>query len=511
MAVRQPRQPGPIQQADTAARKDDQPLPFEILQLATDNLPGGPQLGRQLLVGNPQFIIRTGMTGEVCGKAGVEPAESDRLDQGYKAAEMIAEGGEYKSPEGVQRLHSIIEVTGWNGQRSHPGFGDTLGRVATVAEQAGRGQHTGITRAKSIEHDFATVLCTRHDLHTALDHQQVIATPVTLVKNRGFLGQTDLVGIVQQRLHAAGSGGFPGQLRKDGMPVSFHSKDCTVAIRFDLAKDTRRSPRDHCKPEACPMRLAAAVLLLLVLAPLQADVVGKAVTYTADGTVMNGYLAWDNATDSKRPGILVVHEWWGHNDYARKRAEMLAKLGYTALAVDMYGDGKTAGHPEDAGKFAGAVRKNLDLMQARFNAARTYLNSHPTVDPEKNAAIGYCFGGSVVLSMARAGADLDGVVSFHGSLGGLPPVNDTITAKVLVANGADDSFISAESIAVFRDDMDVAGADYTFIDYPGAKHSFTNPGATRVGEQFGLPLEYNAAADKASWQAMLDFFNTLFR
>ena len=189
---------------------------------------------------------------------------------------------------------------------------------------------------------------------------------------------------------------------------------------------------------------------------------------------------------------------------------MLAELGYTALAVDMYGDGKTASHPKDAGKFAGAVRKNLDLMQARFNAARTYLNAHSTVDPEKNAAIGYCFGGSVVLSMARAGADLDGVVSFHGSLGGLPPIDKEVTAKVLVANGADDSFISAESIAVFRDDMDVAGADYTFINYPGAKHSFTNPGATSVGKQFELPLEYNAEADQASWQAMLDFFNTLF-
>ena len=259
------------------------------------------------------------------------------------------------------------------------------------------------------------------------------------------------------------------------------------------------------------MQRMAAVLFLIVLTPLQAAVVGKTVSYEAGGTVMQGYLAWDDAVDGKRPGILVVHEWWGHNDYARKRAEMLAELGYAALAVDMYGDGKTAEHPEDAGKFAGAVRKDLALMQSRFNAARDYLNSQPVVDPQRNAAIGYCFGGSVVLSMARAGADLDGVVSFHGSLGGLPPVNDTVTARVLVANGADDTFISAESIAVFKDDMDVAGADYTFINYPGAKHSFTNPGADAFGKKFALPLEYNAEADAASWQAMQDFLQKIFK
>ncbi len=259
------------------------------------------------------------------------------------------------------------------------------------------------------------------------------------------------------------------------------------------------------------IRHIAAVLMLLAVLPLQAAVTGKEVSYRAGDTVMKGYLAWDDAVSGKRPGILVVHEWWGHNDYARKRADMLAELGYTALAVDMYGEGKTAGHPEDAGKFSGAVRKDLDLMQARFNAARDFLNTQETVDPEQNAAIGYCFGGSVVLSMARAGADLDGVVSFHGSLGGLPPVDDAITARVLVANGADDGFVSAESIAVFKDDMDVAGADYTFIDYPGAKHSFTNPGANAFGEKFNLPLEYNAEADKASWAAMLDFLDRIFK
>ena len=259
------------------------------------------------------------------------------------------------------------------------------------------------------------------------------------------------------------------------------------------------------------LRTIAAVILAIAIAPLQAAVVGKEVSYQTGDTVMKGYLAYDDALTGKRPGILVVHEWWGHNSYARKRAEMLAGLGYTAMAVDMYGGGKTADHPDNAGKFATAVRQNQDMMQARFNAARHYLNSHETVDPELNAAIGYCFGGSVVLGMARSGADLDGVVSFHGSLGGLPPVSDKVTAKVLAANGADDPFNSKESIELFKKEMETAGADFEFIDYPGARHSFTNPEANVFGEKFGLPLEYNAEVDKASWQKMQQFLDSIFK
>ena len=259
------------------------------------------------------------------------------------------------------------------------------------------------------------------------------------------------------------------------------------------------------------LRIIAAVILGIAIAPLQAAVVGKEVSYQAGDTVMKGYLAYDDALTGKRPGILVVHEWWGHNSYARKRAEMLAELGYTAMAVDMYGDGKTADHPDNALKFATAVRQNQDMMQARFNAARHYLNSQETVDPELNAAIGYCFGGSVVLGMARSGADLDGVVSFHGSLDGLPPVADKVTAKVLVANGADDPFNSKESIELFKEEMEMAGVDFEFINYPGVKHSFTNPDANVFGEKFGLPLEYNAEADKASWQKMQQFLDSIFK
>ena len=259
------------------------------------------------------------------------------------------------------------------------------------------------------------------------------------------------------------------------------------------------------------LRFVTSLLLLSMALSVQAAVVGKEVTYQAGATVLKGYLAWDDAIQGKRPGILVVHEWWGHNAYVRKRADMLAALGYTALALDMYGDGKTAQHPEDAGKFATAVRTDLPLLEARFNAARALLNAQDTVDRARNAAIGYCFGGSVVLEMARSGADLAGVVSFHGSLGGLGAVSDRVMAKVLVANGADDPFITAEQIAIFKDDMDAAGVDYHFINYPGAKHSFTNPDADTFGEKFGLPLQYNAKADADSWQAMQEFLAGIFK
>jgi len=252
-------------------------------------------------------------------------------------------------------------------------------------------------------------------------------------------------------------------------------------------------------------------LLLAVGLSAQAAIVGKEVRYQSGDVTLQGYLVRDDAMQGKRPGILVVHEWWGHNDYARSRAEQLAALGYVALAVDMYGDGRTAAHPDDAGKFAGAVRSNLPLMRARFQAARAFLNAQADVDSGRNAAIGYCFGGGVVLEMARSGEDLAGVVSFHGSLGGGSPVAPgSIKARILVANGADDPFVSAEQIAAFKAEMDAAGADYTFINYPGARHSFTNPGADEYGAKFGLPLAYDAEADAASWAEMQAFFRSLF-
>lgn len=243
----------------------------------------------------------------------------------------------------------------------------------------------------------------------------------------------------------------------------------------------------------------------------EAAVVGKEVDYRSGDTTLKGYIAYDDSIKGKRPGILVVHEWWGHNAYARHRADMLAKLGYTALAVDMYGDGKQAKHPDDAGKFAGAVRKNMPEAEARFRAAMKLLHKHPTVDKHKTAAIGYCFGGGIVLEMARRGVPLDGVVSFHGSLPTANPAQKgQVKAKILVLNGADDPFTKPEQIAAFKQEMESAGVDYRFIDYPGAKHAFTNPQADEYGKRFNLPLAYNAEADKASWAEMQGFLKKIF-
>jgi dienelactone hydrolase len=240
-------------------------------------------------------------------------------------------------------------------------------------------------------------------------------------------------------------------------------------------------------------------------------IVGKSVDYTSQGVTFKGYLAYDENLKGKRPGVLVVHEWWGLNDYARKRAQMLAELGYTALAVDMYGDGKTAMHPDDAGKFSSELMKNFDVAKTRFLTAMDFLKQQPTVDPTKIAAIGYCFGGGVVLNMARQGADLKGVASFHGSLSAVKPAEPgMVKAKALVLHGADDKFIKPEQIEAFKKEMSEAGVDYTFISYPGAVHSFTSPDADALGKKFGLPLAYNADADKKSWDELKMFLKKIF-
>ena len=258
--------------------------------------------------------------------------------------------------------------------------------------------------------------------------------------------------------------------------------------------------------------LGFIIISLTLPLSAQSKVITKEVSYQQDGTKLVGYLAYDDAIKGKRPGILVVHEWWGHNDYARSRARQLAKLGYVAFSLDMYGDGKTADHPKDAGRFAGQVKNNMDVAEARFNAARAQLVANKLTDSSKVAAIGYCFGGGIVLEMARRGADMKGVVSFHGSLGtNAPAQKGKVNSKVLVFNGADDPFVKPESISAFKQEMKQAEVDATFVNIPGAKHSFTNPGATANGKKFNLPLEYNAEADKNSWSQMLKFFDKLFK
>ncbi len=235
------------------------------------------------------------------------------------------------------------------------------------------------------------------------------------------------------------------------------------------------------------------------------------VSYSATGVTMKGFMAYDAGAEEKRPGIIVVHEWWGHNEYARKRARMLADLGYTALAVDMYGAGKQAAHPGDAMKFSSAVMKNMAVARARFQAALDVLKKHPTVDPNNIAAIGYCFGGGVVLQMAREGLDLKGVVSFHGSLATFRPARPgRVKARVLVLHGADDSFITPEQVAAFTKEMEKANVRFEIESFPGAKHAFTNPEADTYAKQFNIPLAYNAKADEQSWEEMQAFFEEIF-
>jgi len=254
-----------------------------------------------------------------------------------------------------------------------------------------------------------------------------------------------------------------------------------------------------------------AILCLLFSLDAVAAIVQKEISYQQDGTVMKGFLAYDDTFSDKRPGVLVVHEWWGHNAYARKRAVMLAELGYTALAVDMYGDGKIADHPKDAGKFSSAIGGNLPLANARFKAAITTLKKQSMVEADDIAAVGYCFGGGILLNMARMGIDIDGVVSFHGSVATSSPASKgDIKTRIRVFNGADDPFVKAEQITAFKQEMEKAGADYQFVNYPGAKHSFTNPGSTVMGKKFGLPLEYNEKADRDSWQQTQAFFKEIF-
>lgn len=240
------------------------------------------------------------------------------------------------------------------------------------------------------------------------------------------------------------------------------------------------------------------------------SLVGEEVTYATDSTTMKGFLAYDEAAVGKRPGILVVHEWWGHNDYTRERAEMLAELGYTALAVDMYGDGKQAAHPDDAGKFSGMVMRNIDEAKARFKAAMSLLKAQPSVDSTQIAAIGYCFGGSVVLTMANAGEDLDAVAAFHSGVQ-LPVMpNENLKARVLVCNGGADPFVSEESVAAFKKAMDEIEADYEYIAYEGAQHAFTSKDADSLGQKFNLPLAYQEKADKDSWEALQKLLNETF-
>ncbi len=237
----------------------------------------------------------------------------------------------------------------------------------------------------------------------------------------------------------------------------------------------------------------------------------EAVNYSLDTVTMNGFIAYDESSQAKRPVVLIVHEWWGMNDYVKSRAKQLAQLGYLAMAVDLYGNGKNAETPDDAGKLATPFYKNPAMAKERFDAALKKIKTYPVADTTKIAAIGYCFGGGMVLNFARMGENLNGVVSFHGSLLGVPADRSKLKANILVCHGEYDKFVTPDEVASFKKQLDSIGARYTFRSYPGATHAFTNPNATEKGKKYNMPIAYNAAADTASFNEMKTFFAEIFK
>ena len=235
------------------------------------------------------------------------------------------------------------------------------------------------------------------------------------------------------------------------------------------------------------------------------------VTYNSNGTVLKGFMAYDASNTSKRPGVLVVHEWWGLNEYAKTRAKQLAMMGYIALAVDMFGNGQTADNPDAAMQLAGPFYQNPTLTRERLQAAIDKIKTYDQTDTGRLAAIGYCYGGYVVLNAAKLGADLDGVVVFHGNLSGAPVKKELLKSRILVCHGERDNFIPQDEINAFKKSMDSVGADYTFRSYPNATHAFTNPAATETGKKHNMPIEYNASADSASWNDMKGFLRNVLK
>lgn len=252
------------------------------------------------------------------------------------------------------------------------------------------------------------------------------------------------------------------------------------------------------------------LLLLALLAPAltQAAIETKTVEYRQGDARLVGYLAYPKDAKGSLPGVLVVHEWLGLNDYAKRRADQLAELGYVAFAADIYGDGKIITDTKEAGKLSGSYKKDRPLLRARVAAALATLKAQPGVATDKIAAIGYCFGGTTVLELARSGVNVAGVVSFHGGLDTPAPQDArNIRAKVLALHGADDPYVPADQVAAFENEMRQGGADWQLIAYGGAVHGFTNPAN---GSDNSKGAAYNAAADARSWAAMQQFFGELF-
>jgi dienelactone hydrolase len=263
-----------------------------------------------------------------------------------------------------------------------------------------------------------------------------------------------------------------------------------------------------------PMRHAIHILALVVASTLwftpasgRAELKTEQVEYKDGEATLQGFVAWDDAAKGKRPGILVVHEWWGHNEHAREQARRLAKAGYVGFALDMYGKGKLAKHPTEAKAFVAEATANPAAEKARFEAALAELKKRPQVDAKKIGVIGYCFGGAVALDMARMGVPLAVVATFHGALGTKQKAKPGLKPRILVLTGADDPMVGPDQVAAFKQEMTAAKARFEVIEYAGAKHAFTNPDADKAG----VPgLAYDAKADGESWAALVKVLGQVF-
>lgn len=233
------------------------------------------------------------------------------------------------------------------------------------------------------------------------------------------------------------------------------------------------------------------------------------ITYSVGNKEFKGFIAYDQSITGKRPAVLVVHEWWGLTDYPKARAIQLAKMGYIAFAVDLFGEGKIAANPTEAQALTAPFYADPQLAKTQLDAAIAKIKQYEQTDPTTIFAIGYCFGGSMVLNSAKLGSELKAVVSFHGGLKGVPANKDLLKAKILVCHGGNDKFVSEEEVNTFKHQLDSIGADYKFIVFPNATHAYSNPASTATGKKFNMPIEYNKRADQNSWTDMKLFFESL--
>lgn len=257
------------------------------------------------------------------------------------------------------------------------------------------------------------------------------------------------------------------------------------------------------------MKLPSHFLLLATMTACSSHIITQTVEYRLGPLMMKGFVAHGHLGSGKSPAVMIAPEWSGLNDYARRRARQLAELGYIAFAIDPYGEGKEAASPGEAAQLSGRLRNDPATLRARMSAALEYLKSRADVDTARIAVIGYCFGGTCALELARSGAHISGVVSFHGGLSALMPARpDDINAPILVLHGADDPNVPPAQVEAFKEEMKSAGATIEFVAYPGAVHGFTNP---KNGNDNSRGVAYNEEADRESWEKMNEFLSVIFR